>query len=191
MKNPRVKPEDEVIATNKVAIDAALQRYNMEGNQALRPAKQHHEAWKGVVKLKKSITKIRNTIAAIGVDPLNPGDQRWLMRIAADLSKLREVARARVEVWRPKSREELLINDLLRIWEGATGVQPRTSTGPGARFLCKQLPWGPDEVTARRYIRDYKEKRLLISEMAATGALFVDPDKVLLMDKDGNIIQGR
>ena len=139
--------------------------------------------------LAKSVAKVRAAVAALGPDPFNPADPGWLQRLAADLIKLQDIAPARAEVYRPKTRDDLLIIKVLRIWEGAG--QRLTSRGPTARYLNKVLPWYPGIETARHYIRDEKERRRLTQKMAGAGNLSVDPDKVLLIDKDGNIVRDR
>jgi hypothetical protein len=183
--------EGAVIAANQAAIDAAVQRYQIGSDQPLPATADQHEAWKRVATLAKSLAKVEDAVAVLGSDPFNPTDPGWLQRVAADLAKLQQIARTRAEDYRPKTRDELLIIEVLRIWEGA-GQRLGTSLGPSARFLNKVLPWHPEIETARRYIRDEKKRRQLIPQvMAGGGNSFVDPDKVLLVDKDGNIVQGR
>jgi hypothetical protein len=169
---------DAVIDANTPAIDAALQRYS-GGSDQVAPS-DDYEHWRNVIELRKSFKKVRDAILLLR----DPADPERFKRLAAELAKVQAEAPAFVEYYRPKTRKEQLIIDVLLIWTSDGTRRLGTSRGgPACRFLCQLLPWRPEEKTAMGYIRDEKIRR----QWKVTSGLLIDEAQITVVDKDGKI----
>jgi hypothetical protein len=123
--------------------------------------------------------KIEKAIGTLAQDPGNHNESEWLIDLGKLLARLHEIAPARAEAYRPKTRRQQLVFDLLDVWRREHRLSASES-GPTAEYLEKLLPWPCDGVTLKRYIQKDRKLRPL--------NVRVDESKIWIL-RDGKLIQ--
>jgi hypothetical protein len=132
-------------------------------------AARQHEHWRAMAK-PSSFELLRHRARRVGPDLLAPNDPEWLSRLADDLTtKVRAVARARMQYYRPCGKRLRFDFGLCLVWIYNGGKKlPDSDEGPFVRFFCEIA----NRVLPGAYVTGRQVKRIAQRERQRSHFLF-------------------